>query len=197
MNILYYAYILISDNEPFKFEVGEIPIIKVFDDGSIETARAFFYGAFDSTNQINGSSGVKTETEYSVGDSYTYFSTDYQKCMDFIIEKREKMWEKYRNTINFANKLKDKLLESPIAKHLESGRNKYSLWMEGFQATGQSSTAQYLGDFEGNSFNDACDNWANTIDEPKYYKSGNDECRPSYWACRIFDNENDARNCFG
>jgi hypothetical protein len=69
--------------------------------------------------------------------------------------------------------------------------------MEGYSATGQSSTAIYLGEFEGDSFNDACDNWSKTIKQPEYYKSGTDKHRPSYWACKIFDNEIDARKSFG
>lgn len=74
---------------------------------------------------------------------------------------------------------------------------KYSLWMEGYSVTGNSSTAQYLGEFKGTSFNDACDNWAKTIEEPEYYKPGTDKYRPSYWACYIFDNEIDAKKSFG
>lgn len=192
---LYYGYALVSDNTPFKFEVGEIPIVKIADDGTIETKRKFFYGVFDSDNKINGSSKVKTETEYSTSDSCIYFSMDYQKCMNYIVQKKEKIWRGFRDTVNRINKLEEKLLNSEIKNN--TGHNTYSLWMEGFSATGQHNTAQYLGDFEGNSFNDACDNWANSIEEQEYYKSGNDKCRPTYWGCRIFDNEEDARKSFG
>lgn len=197
MDILYYAYVLTDDNEPFRFELMENPIKNILDNGTIETKYPCFYGVVKATNFINGSSDVKTEVEYSEGNSFVYFSTLYDNCMNFLVKKREETYKKYRDMLRSVNKFHEKFLDSEIQKHIKDGVKKYSLWQEGYSATGQSSTAIYLGEFEGDSFNDACDNWSKTIKQPEYYKPGNDKHRPSYWACKIFDNEIDARKSFG
>lgn len=98
--------------------------------------------------------------------------------------------------INLSKELHQRLSESEIEKYIE-GNRKYSLWIEGYAVTGNFSNAEYLGEFEGDTFNDACDNWAKTIRQPEYYKPGTDKYRPSYWGCRIFGNEADARRSFG
>lgn len=89
----------------------------------------------------------------------------------------------------------EELLTHDLIKFTD--KNVYSLWSEGYSATGGSATAQFEGIFEGTSFNDACDNWAKTLEQPEYYRPGTDKSRPSYWGCRIFDNETDARKSFG
>lgn len=71
----------------------------------------------------------------------------------------------------------------------------FSLWSEGYAATGSSSTADFLGNFEADSFAEACDKWAKTLEQPEYYKRNGDNAY--YWGCRIFDNEADARRSFG
>lgn len=199
MDILYYAYVLTDDKEPFMFELRENPIKNISDDGTIETKYPCFYGCIKSSKFLNGSSDLKTDVEYSSGNSSVYFSMDYDKCMHFLANKREETYKKYRDILCEVNKFHEKFLDSCIQKHIEHGVKKYSLWNEGYAVTGEFATATYLGEFEGDSFNEACDNWAKTLDEEsiKCYKPGTDEYRPSYWACRIFDNEIDARKSFG
>jgi len=71
---------------------------------------------------------------------------------------------------------------------------KYEIWSEGFSATGEYGPAQLMGSSEGNSFEDACRRLAEK-------ESGFDEYynpeRNTYWGCRLFDNEADARRSFG
>lgn len=200
MRVLYCAYVLTDDNEPFRFELKEVTIKSISDNGRIETEYPCFYGAMKATTLLNGSSELETGIEYSVGNSFVYYSTSYEDCMNFLVQKREEAFEKYRLILEKANTLYNKLSKSEIKKNVKSenpnGLKKYSLWIEGYSATGNDGTAQYLGEFEGASFNDACDNWAKTIETPELYKSGTDEYRPSYWACHIFDNEMDARKSF-
>lgn len=199
MDILYCTYVLTDGEKPFKFELRENPIKNISNDGTIETEYPCLYGCIKSGKLLNGSGDLKTDVEYSAENSYVYFSTDYDKCMRFLVDKREETYKKYKDMLYKVSKFHEKFLNSEIQKHINNGVKKYSLWREGYAATGQSSTATYLGEFEGSSFNDACDNWAKTLDEEslKYYKPGTDERRPSYWACRIFDNEMDARKSFG
>lgn len=73
----------------------------------------------------------------------------------------------------------------------------FSLWMEGYAATGNSSSASYLGTYEGENFLDAYHNYLKvTYGVNKLPDYINQEF-PSIWGCRIFDNEHDARKSFG
>lgn len=71
----------------------------------------------------------------------------------------------------------------------------YDVWIEGHQATGDSSTASKLGTFEASSFRVACIAWASTLD-PDGQELFDQEAL-TYWGCRLFDNEQDARKAFG
>ena len=77
---------------------------------------------------------------------------------------------------------------------LREGYQRYEVWLEGYQATGNSGTAQYLGNFAGRSFPEACKvavlrNGMN----PALYDSE----RNAFWGCRFFNNEARARRNFG
>jgi len=70
----------------------------------------------------------------------------------------------------------------------------FSVWSEGYAATGESSPAEFLGVFEGKNFKDACYNALVKLEwDLSYYNSKSN----SYWACRFYDNEIDARKNFG
>ena len=71
----------------------------------------------------------------------------------------------------------------------------FNLWIEGYACTGNSSTASFLGTYEADNFENACDKWADTIKEKEYYQRNGSIA--SYWGCRIYDNEADARKSFG
>lgn len=84
----------------------------------------------------------------------------------------------------------------------------YEIWMEGFAATGQSQGASYIGRASGKDFNDACKNfrysknitnWDNEVivEEGEPLKLDDNRDYPSIWACRLYDNEADARKSFG
>lgn len=72
---------------------------------------------------------------------------------------------------------------------------KFKIWMEGYAATGESGSAHYIGSAEGETFEEACKNYRDKEGKPlgldKHYHY------PSIWACRLFDNEQDARKSFG
>lgn len=69
----------------------------------------------------------------------------------------------------------------------------FEIWMEGYAATGEHGTASFEGRFEGKTFADACKRWA--IEEERLDLF--DEKKLTYWGCRLFDNERDARRMFG
>lgn len=67
--------------------------------------------------------------------------------------------------------------------------------MEGWKGMcGEGSSAQFLGEFEAEDFRDACFKWAKTREHQMDYF---DDRALSYWGCRLFDNEQDARKSFG
>lgn len=70
----------------------------------------------------------------------------------------------------------------------------YAIWSEGFRATGESGTARYHGKAKGSSFAEACA-WYATKNPiwARYF----DEINLTYWGCKLFDNEADARKRFG
>jgi hypothetical protein len=72
----------------------------------------------------------------------------------------------------------------------------WAIWSEGFAVTGQASPATHHGNYSGATFLDACKAWAATTEDPKLFKIDNGGF-PSYWGCRLYDNETDARKSFG
>lgn len=78
---------------------------------------------------------------------------------------------------------------------------KFQVWAEGYAATGERGTAQHLvkegetdTEWPGRTFHEACINALRTLKwDMKHY----DNNRNTYWACRFFDNEKDARKSFG
>lgn len=99
----------------------------------------------------------------------------------------------------------------------------WEIWIEGYAATGERSTASYVGKAMGETFDDAVKNyrypedvkkvWALPSEDPILIKKGSplnldtDQDEPDgfrrhggklcSWACRYFDNEADARKSFG
>lgn len=78
------------------------------------------------------------------------------------------------------------------------GIRDFSLWVEGYVATGESCCAYYLGTFRAKSFGDAVEAWKRTQSrevQRTVYK--HDKGPWVYWERQIFDNEAQARVSFG
>ena len=93
---------------------------------------------------------------------------------------------------------------SPGARKRNGGlsveNRKFHIWSEGYSITGNNSGAIYLGEFEADTFEHACDKWAKTLTDDysrKCYSPAKDGKPPSFWGCRLYDNEMDARKAFG
>lgn len=82
-----------------------------------------------------------------------------------------------------------KVLQQPVSRNI-------SLWMEGFAATGESGTAQYIGTYNAKDLDDAVKQYMevrpNSVHWDRFGRG-----RHAIWACEIFDNEADARKSFG
>jgi len=75
--------------------------------------------------------------------------------------------------------------------------NEYDIWVEGFQATGQSGSAERLASrVRGDSFRQAVVAWVATPAGDPWRGTFNAE-RLTFWGCRAFDNEAAARRSFG
>lgn len=72
----------------------------------------------------------------------------------------------------------------------------YHVWMEGFASTGQTAKACHLGDIEAPDFLTACE-IAVKRKFPDDYESLYNKERNTFWGCRLFNNEYDARKAFG
>lgn len=66
----------------------------------------------------------------------------------------------------------------------------FQVWSEGYRASGDRGTATFHGQVEAENFKAACDQ---IIGNSYLYDSE----RLTYWGCRLFDNELEARKSFG
>jgi len=72
---------------------------------------------------------------------------------------------------------------------------KFTLWIEGYSFSGETPVrASCLGEYEGDTFLDACNAWAQQTWHTDDYES---QPHPAHWGRRIYDNEADARKHFG
>lgn len=77
-----------------------------------------------------------------------------------------------------------------------AGLKQFTVWSEGYAATGDSNTAHRIGTVYATSFLEAC--------AMLHRSKGGDaqlghftQDPPAFWGCRLYDNEADARRSFG
>lgn len=74
----------------------------------------------------------------------------------------------------------------------------YEIWMEGYAATLDRGTAEYVSSVEAESFKEACIKYSKTEEGiEKQWDEFFDSQNLSFWGCKLFDNEKDAREHFG
>lgn len=71
----------------------------------------------------------------------------------------------------------------------------FEVWSEGYAATGEHGTAQFLGKYKGIDFKDAC--MKMMLDQKWEIDKFYSEKYNTYWGCKFYDNEKDARKHFG
>lgn len=79
---------------------------------------------------------------------------------------------------------------------------RYEIWSEGFQATGGGGTATLHGKVKAKSFEEAILKFAlehESFFELLDYRPNNNSVGSdyTYWGCRLYDNESEARSAFG
>ena len=76
----YNGYVKTDINKPFIFEVKELEIEKVLEDGTIKLKHPYFYCSSDSTYYFGGKTCGKTDVEINLGyGSVFYFSQHRRK----------------------------------------------------------------------------------------------------------------------
>jgi hypothetical protein len=66
----------------------------------------------------------------------------------------------------------------------------FEIWSEGYVVSGNSSDAMLHGTQKAETFREACKIF---FKNDSYYNATSN----TYWACKLFDNETDARKAFG
>lgn len=114
---LYYGFVKINPDEPFRFEVKEIEIKKVYQDGTIEAKHPYFTSALNSTYYFGGRGGERLDKVFKITDHMSIiYSEDKQKCIDFVISKRKEVSKMADSLLKRLNQSKVEDLTSKV-KH--------------------------------------------------------------------------------
>lgn len=104
---LYSGFVKINPDEPFRFEVDELEVEEIYKDGTIETKRPYFISRMNSTYYFGGNSGERLNRVFEITDRMgIIYSTDKQKCMDFVTDKRKEVKEMADNLLKNLNQSK-------------------------------------------------------------------------------------------
>jgi len=76
----------------------------------------------------------------------------------------------------------------------EDAMPKFDIWVEGYEVTGNKSEARLVGTAEADTFAEAC---AALMSLPPWNDGNFNPEQLTYWGCRLFDNEPDARKAYG
>ncbi len=72
--------------------------------------------------------------------------------------------------------------------------NSYEIWSEGYRATGDQGGACFHGIGRGENFGEACEDHFDDERDPSGFF---DRKELTYWGCRLYNSEADARATFG
>lgn len=86
----YSAYARTDVNNPFLFELEELEIEKVHENGTIELKYPYSYCQHDITRFFGE---INTDKEIVLGSGTVYYSTDKNKCKDFLLDKMKEQNE--------------------------------------------------------------------------------------------------------
>lgn len=96
---LYSGFVKTIPDKPFKFEVDEIEIEKVYEDGTIETKYPYFTSNINSTRYFYDRHD-KLDVVCEINNNmWVIYSTDKQKCINFVTSKRKSVSEMTNNLL--------------------------------------------------------------------------------------------------
>lgn len=82
-----------------------------------------------------------------------------------------------------------------LAGSLMTSEKMWEIWCEGHSVTGNSTGATLLSTQLASTFDEAVSLYIKTAEDSSLFSRSND-CW-TFWGCRLFDNEQDARKSFG
>jgi len=145
-----------------------------------------------------------------------YKDSDGIMMLPFVFKQiTDDMYEMV-HLIDVKQGLYERLFTLSVDEHINPPRKgdkrEIQLWMEGYAATGESGTAQFIGLYKAYDFDDAVRQYIE--DHPEFKENAlpsrytresfsSDEAFASrrsnwkIWGCALFDNEADARKAFG
>lgn len=103
----YSAYARTDIKKPFQFVLDEIEIERVLDDGTIKLKYPYFYSKDDSSHFFGGIIGHPLDKEIVLRYGTAYYSTDKNKCKDFLLNKM-------REQNDLADKIRERMKESKL-----------------------------------------------------------------------------------
>ena len=109
----YSAYARTDINNPFQFELEEIEIKKIHENGTIELKYPYLYCKDDSTYFFRKRN---VDKEIFLKHGTAYYSTNKNKCKDFLLEKMKEQNE-------LADKIKERMRESKLEIKLLEEKN--------------------------------------------------------------------------
>lgn len=112
----YSAYAKTDINKPFRFALDELEIERVLSDGTIKLKHPYFYSKDDSSHFFGGIIGHPIDKEIVLRCGAAYYSTDKNKCKDFLIEKMKEQNE-------LSDKIRERMRESKLEIKLLEERN--------------------------------------------------------------------------
>ena len=103
----YSAYARTDINKPFKFELKEDEIRNIHEDGTIECVYPHSYCKGKSSFFFGGKNGHDLDKEVKLEYVTAYYSTDKNKCKEFLLKKMKEQNE-------LADKIRERMKESKI-----------------------------------------------------------------------------------
>lgn len=109
----------------------------------------------------------------------------------FIITNFAAVFPESRNSIKWSSQ---EIPSDPVDP--VTGMRVWQVWSEGWAANEGWTPATFCGEYPGETFADACETYVNTKVRPEE-RFNFDKKKNTFWGCRYFDNEHDARKSFG
>lgn len=115
----------------------------------------------------------------------------------FLKGKIHKVWDSNLNDDREDESIREAMSKDFLRIMAESENlPRFEIWTEGYMSTGNSGQAYLIGWCNGKNFRDAVERFVK-YSAPDTHIKYFDLKKLTYWGCRLYDNEHDARKAFG
>ena len=134
------------------------------------------------------------------GKSHRRFESCHFRVKNNELDKANENFEKLKKVLLEENVSEERAepLDLEALYNTRGTKNEYFSWAEGYRATGESGDAplMYSEPIYAHSFNEAVEILKARDSNPSLFRKS-EYGTWSYWGCKLFDNEADARVSFG